>query len=282
MARPLLSVLVDTYNHEKFIEQAVVSVLEQEFPMNAVEILVVDDGSTDRTPEILKKFEPRIRNLRKTNGGQASAFNLGIPECQGEIVAFLDGDDWWTPNKLQVLAAAMDIDACVGMAGHAFDMVSNSSFAPVISPGRKVHLDLNDFNSAHAFRLHRCYLGTSRLALRREIAHKCLPIPECLVFEADEYLFTVAAAIGGGFILPEVLTHYRIHGGNLYLAPGGSLEGERQKQRVLSSLAAELRGALSFLNVPMAAAEAVVEMVELEATQLRLRLDGGSSWETFQ
>src|SRR5277367_4103493 len=104
MARPLLSVLVDTYNHEKFIEQAIVSVLEQDFPTKDLEILVVDDGSSDRTPEILKKFEPRIRNLRKSNGGQASAFNHGIPECKGEVIAFLDGDDWWAPGKLTRVA----------------------------------------------------------------------------------------------------------------------------------------------------------------------------------
>src|SRR5438445_8800501 len=107
MTRPYVTVLIDTYNHERFIEQAIVSVLEQDFPAADREIIVVDDGSTDRTPEIVKKFEPRVRLLRKENGGQASAFNAGIPECQGEIVAFLDGDDWWAPGKLQAVARAM-------------------------------------------------------------------------------------------------------------------------------------------------------------------------------
>jgi len=93
MSAPLVSVLIDTYNHERFIEEAVNSVLAQDFPASDREILVVDDGSTDRTPEILRRFEPQIRVLRKPNGGQASAFNHGIPECRGEIVAFLDGDD---------------------------------------------------------------------------------------------------------------------------------------------------------------------------------------------
>src|SRR5208283_2761542 len=97
MPTPLISVLIDTYNHERFIEQAILSVLEQDFPASGREILVVDDGSQDRTPEIAAKFGPQVRLLRKANGGQASAFNAGIPECQGEIVAFLDGDDWWAP-----------------------------------------------------------------------------------------------------------------------------------------------------------------------------------------
>lgn len=94
MGKPFVSVLIDTYNHERFIEQAIVSVLEQDFPASDREIIVVDDGSTDRTQEIVRKFKPHIRLLCKENGGQASAFNAGIPECKGEIVAFLDADDW--------------------------------------------------------------------------------------------------------------------------------------------------------------------------------------------
>ncbi|HZS70819.1 MAG TPA: glycosyltransferase, partial [Candidatus Acidoferrum sp.] len=79
--RPFVSVLIDTYNHERFIEQAIASVLDQDFPASEMEVLVVDDGSTDRTPEVLRQFEPRVRVIRKANGGQASAFNAGIPQC---------------------------------------------------------------------------------------------------------------------------------------------------------------------------------------------------------
>jgi len=90
MAQPFISVLIDTYNHESFIEQAISSVLEQDVAPRECEVIVVDDGSVDRTPEQVRRFEPRVRLIRKANGGQASAFNAGIPECRGEIVAFLD------------------------------------------------------------------------------------------------------------------------------------------------------------------------------------------------
>ena len=63
----------------------------------------MDDGSTDSTPEIVRKFQPHVRLIQKTNGGQASAFNTGIPEAQGKIVAFLDGDDWWAKEKLRAV-----------------------------------------------------------------------------------------------------------------------------------------------------------------------------------
>src|SRR5712672_4829691 len=115
MSTPFVTALIDTYNHESFIEEAVASVLQQDFPASETEILVVDDGSTDRTPEIVRKFAPRVRLLRKPNGGQASAFNAGIPEAQGEVIAFLDGDDWWAPGKLTGVADVFARDAEVGL-----------------------------------------------------------------------------------------------------------------------------------------------------------------------
>src|ERR1700690_2367963 len=116
--KPKDTVLIETYKYERFLEEAIVSVLEQDFPRADVDILVVDDGSTDRTPEIVRKFQPPVRVLRKTNGGQASAFNAGIPETRGEIVAFLDGDDWWAKAKLSVVMEYLACRPHIGLLGH--------------------------------------------------------------------------------------------------------------------------------------------------------------------
>jgi len=98
--KPLVTALIDTYDHERYIEQALVSVIEQGLSPAELEIVVVDDGSTDKTPSIIQKFAPRVKNVRKNNGGQASAFNTGFAQAHGELVAFLDGDDWWAAKKL--------------------------------------------------------------------------------------------------------------------------------------------------------------------------------------
>lgn len=120
------------------------------------------------------------------------------------------------------------------------------------------------------------------MALRSQIARKILPVPEALVFEADEYIFTLANALSDGFILTEPLTYYRVHAGNLFLKSGGDREGERRKLQVLTCLSAELLRALPACGVSEEVAAPVLEMVQAEAAQLRLKLEGGSSWHTYQ
>jgi glycosyltransferase involved in cell wall biosynthesis len=210
MARPFISVLIDTYNHERFIEQAVTSVLEQDVGDTEREIIVVDDGSIDRTPELLGKFEPRVRLVRKPNGGQASAFNAGIPECRGEIVAFLDGDDWWAKDKLQRVSEVLCRDAAVGLVGHGITEAFSDGTQNTVAPEKDERLRLNSLAAARVFRLRKSYLGTSRLTMRNALAQRILPVPEALVIEADEYLFTVGAAMTEIVILREALTYYGI------------------------------------------------------------------------
>ncbi len=282
MAKSFVSVLIDTYNHERFIEQAIVSALEQDFPAADREIIVVDDGSTDHTPEIVKKFEPRVRLLRKENGGQASAFNAGIPECKGEIVAFLDGDDWWAPRKLRRIADVFAKECEVGLVGHGIIETFADHRERIVAPEKDERLRLDSLLAARVFRLRKSYLGTSRMALRTQLARKILPVPEALVIEADEYLFTLAAAMSQIIILREALTHYHIHGGNLYLAPGNEGEGLRRKQQVMEVLARSFRTILPAKGIPADVTECVVEIVQAEADQLRLMADGGRPWETFR
>src|SRR5260370_2389638 len=118
--KPLVTVLVDTFNHEKYIDQAVESVGEEGLSRGELEIVVVDDGSTDGTASIVEKFAPRVKHVRKKNGGQASAFNAGFAESRGEIVAILDGDDWWARGKLAAVAEALEKNPEVAAVGDGY------------------------------------------------------------------------------------------------------------------------------------------------------------------
>ena len=94
----LVSVIIPTFNGEKFIVEAIESVLDQSY--KNFEILVVDDGSTDNTISVLKTFKGKVQILQKPNGGPASARNLGIRHSKGDFIALLDHDDFWLQDKL--------------------------------------------------------------------------------------------------------------------------------------------------------------------------------------
>src|SRR5712691_5466986 len=195
MSKPLVSVLIDTYNHERFVEQAITSVLEQDMPMADVEILVVDDGSTDRTPDLVRRFEPRVRLLRKPNGGQASAFNAGIPECHGEIIAFLDGDDWWVNRKLARVTAVLDASPDIGMVGHGITIVYEDGREHTEVLKETARFSLTSVEGARMFRVRKNFLGGARMTARADLLRQLLPVPEEIRIEADEFVFTMAAAL---------------------------------------------------------------------------------------
>ncbi len=282
MAKIFSSVLIDTYNHERFIEQAIVSVLEQDFPASEREILVVDDGSTDRTPEIVKKFEPRVRLLRKDNGGQASAFNAGIPQCKGEIVAFLDGDDWWAGNKLASVVQAMAADPSVGIVGHGIVNVQRDGReqAEILREGFR--FQANTMEGALLFRRRGAFLGTSRMTIRAGLLRRIGPVPEEIEIQADEYLFTLAAVLVGAQILPEALTYYRLHDANRFQLAGHNPQKLRRKQKSLATLAKSLSQQLEACGIEPQVRRAVVEYTRASADQLRLVIDGGWPWETVK
>jgi glycosyltransferase involved in cell wall biosynthesis len=282
VTKPFASVLIDTYNHERFVEQAIVSVLEQDFPAPDREIIVVDDGSTDRTPEIVRKFEPQVRLLRKANGGQASAFNAGIPECQGEIVSFLDGDDWWANGKLQAVARALAGDEAVGLVGHGITetFLDGQQHTELLREILRFRIDSEA--GARAFRLRKSFLGTSRMTFRGELLRQIGKVPETLRFEADEYLFTLAGFLSDVLILRESFTYYRLHELNAFQIANGNKEAIRRKQRVLESLADSLNAKLTQRQTPENLTRIVVGWVETEADLLRLSLDNGFPWETLR
>lgn len=283
MGRPLISVLIDTYNHERFIEQAILSVLDQDLPPADTEILVVDDGSTDGTPDIIRKFAPRVRHLRKPNGGQASAFNVGIPETRGEIVALLDGDDWWAREKLKRQLETFANNPDVGMVGQGFfEVDADGRTNRTVLPGQSSRLDFSSPASARNFSMLGTFFGTSRMAVRRWVLDRILPVPEELVIEADEYIFTLAPALAPAFVLHEALFYYRLHDGNLFQLNVYDESRLRRKGKVLASLVSCLPPRLAEFGVPTDVSDALLESLRMDSTRTRLTLDGGSRWETFQ
>ena len=113
LQRPLVSVIVPVYNCERYIDEALYSVYHQTY--SNIEIIVVDDGSTDRTPEILKNHAQRIRLFHQDNGGAAAARNTALDNASGELIAFIDGDDYWHPQKLSIQVEYLERNPDVGV-----------------------------------------------------------------------------------------------------------------------------------------------------------------------
>ena len=105
---PKFSVIIPTYNRANYVVEAVESVLQQTY--QGFELIVVNDGSTDDTAEVIRRFGDRIRYMEKANGGKASAVNLGLKYMTGEYVWILDDDDIALPNKLELHAAQFAAD----------------------------------------------------------------------------------------------------------------------------------------------------------------------------
>jgi len=103
--QPTVSVVIPVYNGERLIAETLRSVLAQTLPVH--EILVIDDGSTDRTAEVVASFAPRVTLVRQANAGESTARNDGIARATGEWIAFVDADDLWKPEKLERQMAAL-------------------------------------------------------------------------------------------------------------------------------------------------------------------------------
>lgn len=103
---PLVSVIIPNFNGAKFLSPSIFSALSQDYPN--IEVIVVDDGSTDDSIMILKEFGSKIRILQQSNSGAAAARNLGIRNASGEYLAFLDSDDVWRTSKITIQMMKMN------------------------------------------------------------------------------------------------------------------------------------------------------------------------------
>lgn len=213
MKAPFFTVLIDTYNYGQYIEEAIASVLAQDFPAEQREILVVDDGSTDDTQERLRKYGDAIRYLRKPNGGQASAFNFGFEQARGEIVALLDADDVWLPEKLGRVYEEFERQPAAGMVYHRTYLWQGTS--EISQDTHFIPVSGNVPESRRAL-LQYPMVGTSCLAFRRNTLKGLLPVPEALRSQADAYLTALIIFVTPVAAVPEFLGKYRLHGANLF------------------------------------------------------------------
>jgi glycosyltransferase involved in cell wall biosynthesis len=199
-ACPVISVIVPVFNGERFIREALESIVSQGYP--SLEIIVIDDGSTDTTKDIIEELPFEVRYFRQDNLGPAAARNKGIREATGEFVAFIDVDDLWPENNLTMLAkellADKDIDVIHGYAQLARynDVTHECEYAG---------------NPAESFP---CYIGAA--LYRRSVFTKVGLFDPTLLFGEDTDWFKRAEELKVNIRrLEEVTLIVRRHGKNM-------------------------------------------------------------------
>lgn len=212
----LVSAIVPVYNGESFLADAIGSILDQEYP--GIEIIVVDDGSTDGTARIAKACGEKIRYFHQQNSGPAAARNSGLRLAQGRFIAFLDADDLWPPGKLhaalEVLEADPQVDAVIGRSRFlqlAGEDNSSSVYEAVLEP--------------------RVFLQMGSLVVRRRMFEKTGLFDTALEYSED--IDWILRARDHGMVLEtmdDISLLHRLHGGNMTCAAG---RGQLQLARVL-------------------------------------------------
>jgi hypothetical protein len=218
---PLVSCLVTAYNYERFLERAVESALAQDYP--ALEVVVVDDGSTDGTGAVadaLAARDPRVRVVHQENQGWTAAFNRAISEARGELYAILDADDTWLPGKLRTQVELLLARPEVGLVYS--DLAVTDEHDGVVKPSFWADRGVRPFSG-------RCAAGlvtvgntatTSSIVVRASLRDAFFPIPDDVPY-GDWWLAFRTACVAEIDYVDRPLTGYRFHGSNLTLDAGG-------------------------------------------------------------
>jgi len=217
--KPLVSIVIDNYNYADYLADAVASALSQTYYQ--CEVIVVDDGSTDHSLAVLKKFGNRIAVIRKQNGGQASAFNDGICAARGEYIAFLDADDRMFPNRISRLVEFYEDKgrSDTTFIRHQLQLIDRNGVPiPNAPPTPPMISELHEPISPVEALRKRLHVPASAMFCSRHALQQIFPIPEHLFrIAADAYLFTLLAINGSVLSLREPLGEYRLHGANHYV-----------------------------------------------------------------
>ncbi len=212
---PLVTILINNYNYGRFIGEAIESALSQTY--KRIEIMVVDDGSTDESHEVIAKYSDRVHVIHKENGGQSSALNAGFSASKGEIICFLDSDDLFSPDKVRSVVEVFERHGHVGWCFHRLHMFGADT--ETRSLARRLPYKFGELDARRATAAGRppfLPTATSGLSFRRELLARILPMSEKIHITSDNYVKFVALALTPGWMDSQELSLQRLHGENAY------------------------------------------------------------------
>lgn len=224
---PLVSILINNYNYGSFVSQSIDSALNQTYPH--VEVIVVDDGSQDNSPEVIRSYGDKIIPVLKANGGQASALNAGFAKSSGDIICLLDADDIYLPHKVDEVVRAFHKDTNIGWFFHRSiayqsEQLLSGSLTPIFEEvdAKNPKEDSRKIDFRNAVRNAKTpdfAPATSNICLSRKLAERIFPMPEVPgqsgVAISDLYIKLLAVGLGVGYQTERKLCLFRLHN-NIY------------------------------------------------------------------
>lgn len=210
-AQPLVSIIINNYNYERFLAKAINSALEQTY--SNTEVIVVDDGSTDNSRNVIAQYGDRVIAVFQENGKQGKAFNNGFSHSRGEIIIFLDSDDYLFPHAVDQIVQIWQPDTA--KVHYRLDVVDEQEQSHGFSYPQGGKL-LATGQVWQALLQVATYPGvpTSGNAISRRALAQVLPVPDDCTTMADDYLSVLIPFYGEVLAIEEPLGAYRIHGSN--------------------------------------------------------------------
>ena len=267
--------MIDNYNYARYLVAAVESALAQSY--DAVRVIVVDDGSTDESRDLLSGYADRVQLTLKENGGQASAFNAGFAACREDIVIFLDADDVLLPHAAGLVVDRFAREPALVKVQYRLEVIDAAGRATgEVKPLPHLVMPQGDMRQAElTFSFDLVWLATSGNAFRREAVAQLFPIPEerfrlC----ADRYLVHLAALLGPVASLDDIGGGYRVHGANSYEPPSGvvSVAHVRNSIDYAAEVSVELERVADRLGLPRAPGP-ILSVADVANRLISLRLD---------
>jgi glycosyltransferase involved in cell wall biosynthesis len=249
-----VDVVVTNHNYAGFLPEAIESACAQSHP--DVHVVVVDDGSTDGSREVLKAYEDRVEVVLKEQGGQASALNAGLERCRGDVLLVLDADDVLRPHAAERVAAAFAAGPRLSKVQFPMAIVdADGNATGEVKPGGHLRAPVGNQREAElAFPFDLPWLPGGGTGFRMEAVRRILPIPAADYPRsgADWYLVHLTALLGEAALLEEVCASYRVHGGNAYELAADEID------------LGHLREAIVFAGATTRSLEALADQLGLE------------------
>ena len=213
-AVPLVSIVVTSYNYGRYLTECLDSALGQTH--SPCEVIVIDDGSKDNSPEIIRSYGNRLKSVLKTNEGPASSWNLGFSLSGGTFVLFLDSDDVLLPNAIATALPCFEKPGVVRVQWPLIQIDEHSRRTGGMIPGTELHE--GNLRDALLRNGPASYMSspTSGNLWRRAFLDQVLPVPPQFKLMCDAYLMTMSPLHGEIRALREPLSLYRTHGKNDY------------------------------------------------------------------